>query len=333
MSIALALGGDRRAPQTLGLVSLLSFLVLAVMLVRPNLIDDIVGMSPVVCSFDKSNYLTLAGAIVGTGALVVFLTSLGMLLSRIETPRYVPWALGVGTFVGFFIIVQVLIRCGCINRFIVPMPSDIIAAFPRVIMEEQVLHRFLLTASEAFSACILVTIFGVAGGVLLYRYNLLRLATETWVAAVAAAPLVLMYPLYLVIFGRSALTIVMMGFTAGLAPIILKTLEGLSGTRRVLINVGRSFNLTPSQQFWKILFPAALPTIFVGLRLGLIFALINIVGVEFLINFGGLGQLINELAERYDLPGTYAAICFVILVSVCVFIIMERLERWLRPVD
>ena len=70
-----------------------------------------------------------------------------------------------------------------------------------------------------------------------------------------------------------------------------------------------------------------------GLRLGLIFSLINIVGVEFLINFGGLGQLINELAERYDLPGTYAAICFVILVSVCVFILMERLERWLRPVD
>ena len=116
-------------------------------------------------------------------------------------------------------------------------------------------------------------------------------------------------------------------------PTKLAALEGLAATRRVLINVGRSFNLTSSQQFWKILFPAALPTIFVGLRLGLIFSLINIVGVEFLINFGGLGQLINELAERYDLPGTYAAICFVILVSVCVFILMERLERWLRPVD
>ena len=200
-------------------------------------------------------------------------------------------------------LVELLIRIGLINRFIVPMPSDIIAAFPRVVVEEHVLQRFLLTASEAFSASILVTIFGVAGGVLLHRHRLLRLATETWVAAVAAAPLVLMYPLYLVIFGRSAMTIVMMGFTAGLAPIVLKTLEGLSGTRRVLINVGRSFSLTASQQFWKILFPAALPTIFVGLRLGLIFSLINIVGVEFLINFGGLGQLINELAERYDLPG------------------------------
>jgi NitT/TauT family transport system permease protein len=247
--------------------------------------------------------------------------------------RYFPAAVGIGSFVAFIALVELLIRVGVINRFIVPMPSDIIASFPRVIVEEHVLQRFLLTAGEALSASILVTIFGVGGGVLLYRYHLLRLATETWVAAVAAAPLVLMYPLYLVIFGRSALTIVMMGFTAGLAPIVLKTLEGLLATRRVLINVGRSFNLTPSQQFWKILFPAALPTIFVGLRLGLIFALINIVGVEFLINFGGLGQLINELAERYDLAGTYAAICFVILVSICVFILMERLERWLRPVD
>ena len=124
----------------------------------------------------------------------------------------------------------------------------------------------------------------------------------------------------------------MIGFAAGLAPVILKTVEGLSGTRSVLINVGRSFKLTRSQQFWKILLPSALPSVFVGLKLGLIFAMINIVGVEFLINFGGLGQLINELAERYDLPGTYGAILFVILASIVFFDLTERLKRWLRPV-
>src|SRR6266516_1829928 len=255
------------------------------------------------------------------------------MIGSVAKHKYFPAALGIGSLFVFVALLELLIRVGMINRFIVPMPSDIVAAFPRVIVEEHVLHRFVLTAGEAFSDSVLVTIVGVAGGVVLHRYNLLRIATETWVAAIAAAPLVLMYPLYLVIFGRSALTIVMMGFTAGIAPVILKTLEGLLATRRVLINVGKSFNLTPSQQFWKILFPAALPTIFVGLRLGLIFALINIVGVEFLINFGGLGQLINELAERYDLAGMYAAICFVILVSISVFLLTERLERWLRPVD
>jgi ABC-type nitrate/sulfonate/bicarbonate transport system permease component len=177
----------------------------------------------------------------------------------------------------------------------------------------------------------LLSVIGILTGALLYRFNTLRAATETWIAAMASAPIVLMYPLFLVVFGRTTTTIVVMGLIAGLPPVILKTIEGLAGTRNVLVNVGRSLGLTPWQMFMKVLFPASLPSIFVGLRLGLIFCLINIVGVEFLINFGGLGQVINDLAERYDLPGMYAAISFVILISVLFFIATERIERLLRP--
>jgi NitT/TauT family transport system permease protein len=247
--------------------------------------------------------------------------------------RFAPAATGIGTIIAFLLVAEVLIQSGVVNRFIVPPPSEIIESFWRVIVEENVPRRFLLTLSECLTTGLMITVFGVAGGVLMHRYKLLQQAIETWVAALAAAPVVLAYPLFMVIFGRSAWTIIMIGFVAALPPVILKTLEGLDGTRKVLVNVGKSFNLTRTQQFWKILFPAALPTIFVGVRLGLIFALINIVGVEFLINYGGLGQLINDLAERYDLPGTYAAICFVILVSVVFFMSLEKVERWLRPVD
>ncbi len=244
-----------------------------------------------------------------------------------------PLVLGLGALAAMILAVEALIRLGAINRFIVPLPSQIVMAFERVVLEEDIAERFRLTFLEALAAGAMITVVGVSLGLLLFRVNVLRRATETWVAAMASAPTVLMYPLFLVIFGRSASTIIMMGFVAGLPPVILKTIEGLAGTRRVLINVGKSFKLTGPQLFLKILFPAALPTIFVGIRLGLIFTLINVVGVEFLINFGGLGQLINDLAERYDLPGTYAAICFVILVSVCFFVLTEWIERWLRPVD
>jgi ABC-type nitrate/sulfonate/bicarbonate transport system permease component len=246
--------------------------------------------------------------------------------------RWLPPLLGFGTLILCVLAFELLIRFGAINKFIVPMPSQIAGAFERVILEEGIPHRFLVTMRESLWATALLALFGIGIGVLLHRVQLLRDATETWVAAMASAPTVLMYPLFLVIFGRSEKTIIMMGFVAGLPAVILKTVEGLAGTRRVLINVGRSFKLTEMQLFTKILFPAALPTIFVGMRLGMIFALINIVGVEFLINFGGLGQLINDLAERYDLPGTYAAICFVILVSVVFFFLTDRVEKWLRPV-
>jgi NitT/TauT family transport system permease protein len=244
-----------------------------------------------------------------------------------------PALVGVTTLIVALLVVELFIQINIVSRFIVPPPSEIVASFGRVIVEEHVFSRFLLTLGECLTAGIMLTVFGIAGGVLMHRIRLLQQACETWVAAMAAAPLVLAYPLFMVIFGRNAWTIIMMGFFAALPPVILKTIEGMSNTRKVLVNVGRSFNLTPAQQFWKIMFPAALPTIFVGVRLGLIFALINIVGVEFLLNYGGLGQLINDLAERYDLAGTYAAICFVILVSVLFFMALEKAERWLRPID
>ena len=249
------------------------------------------------------------------------------------TRALVPVILGFGSFAGVILLVEIFIRIGVINRFIVPMPSEIFKAFPRVVVGGE---RALALPRHRRRG-----VFGEHPGQPLRRCQR-RAALPVPPAAGRHRDL-----------GG--------GDRGGAAGADLSALprdlrpqrhhhrdDGLQRRRRAgdAENAGRpfrhaaradqcrrSFNLTRSQQFWKILFPAALPTIFVGLRLGLIFALINIVGVEFLINFGGLGQLINELAERYDLPGTYAAICFVILVSVCVFVLLERLERWLRPIE
>jgi NitT/TauT family transport system permease protein len=273
------------------------------------------------------------------------------MLARIWV-RLAPLLLGLGTLAAALWLVEILVAHGVIKPYIVPLPSDVFGAFGQLIAQENLAEqfpvtlfdhhyftifcpvcgeRFRLTFFEAVTASAMITMIGIAAGLLMYRVNLLREATETWIAALAAAPVVLLYPLFLVIFGRNERTIIAMGVVAGLPPVILKTIEGLSATRRVLINVGRSFNLSGPQMFMKILFPAALPTIFVGIRLGLIFTLINIVGVEFLVNFGGLGQLVADLAERGDLPAAYAAITLVVLVSVCFFVVTEWIERWLTP--
>jgi ABC-type nitrate/sulfonate/bicarbonate transport system permease component len=249
------------------------------------------------------------------------------------TARLAAHAFGAVSLVAAIAAIEVLIRGGAINRFVVPLPSEVLAAIPRIVVDEHVPQRLAQTAQEVFAASALLALIGIPLGALLHRYASLRAAFESWIGALAAAPIVLMYPLFLVIFGRSVTTIVMIGFASGIAPVILKTIEGFAEVPRVLVDVGRSFRLTASQAFWKVLLPAALPSVFVGMRLGLVFAMINIVGVEFLINFGGLGQLINELAERYDLPGTYGAIAFVVLTSVVFFDVTLRVERWLRPVD
>jgi len=124
---------------------------------------------------------------------------------------------------------------------------------------------------------------------------------------------------------------VAMSFLSGLPAMVLKTKEGLDGTKRVLVNVGLSFGLKPATLFRKILLPAAMPSIANGVRLALILALINVVGVEFLINLGGLGELIDGLAQRWELAGMFGAILFVILTSVAFFWTTARVEKWFRP--
>lgn len=245
--------------------------------------------------------------------------------------RRAPEIAGVGALIVATLVFEALVRAGVVNRYVVPPPSDVLLAFERVVVEENILARCGTTAYEVIVAGVASIAVGVPIGALLYRSSLWRRAFEDWIGAMAAAPIVLAFPLFLVLFGRSSNTIIVMAFFHGLAPIILKTVEGLSGTRKVLVNVGRSLNMTSGQMFWKILFPSALPVIFTGIRLSWTFCLITVVGVEYLVNLGGLGQLINELAERYDLPGTYASICFVILVSVLFFIVLERIETWLQP--
>lgn len=226
---------------------------------------------------------------------------------------------------------QAASAAGWIDPFTVPPPSEILAGLPQLVMEEGLGLRFLTTFLEAFAAAGLAVAVGVPLGLLLHRSRLAGRAFEPWVAALAAAPLVLLYPLFLVLVGRNVGTVVLMGALAGLPAMVLKTKEGFDGTRPVLLNVARGYGMSRAEVFRKVLVPSAVPTLANGVRLALVFALINIVGIEFLVNLGGLGQLIADLSDRYELPLMYGAVLFVILVSTCFFVLTERVERWMRP--
>ena len=195
--------------------------------------------------------------------------------------------------------------------------------------DNDLVAAFLRTFGEVLAAAAIGSLLGMIVGWWLHHDRTAGRAFTDWIAATAAAPLVLLFPLFLVLFGRNAATIIAMGAVAALPPVILKTKEGLDNVRTVLIDVGRTFRLTRWQQVKLILFPASLPTVFTGLRLGLVFALINVVGVEFLIGFGGLGLTIAELGDRFEIAGMYAAILFVVLCSATFFFLTEKLETWL----
>jgi len=154
-------------------------------------------------------------------------------------------------------------------------------------------------------------------------------AYENWIAALFSAPLILLYPMFLVVFGRTPAVCIAMGFLVGIIPVILKTREGFMDVKPVLVNVARSYGAGDAEILRTVLLPAARPAIFTGLRLCLIYAMINVVGIEFLANLGGLGFLVGEMFDRYDIPAMYAALICLILTSALFYTLTGRAERWL----
>jgi len=242
-----------------------------------------------------------------------------------------PTILGLATVAAAAVLLELLVASGVLPAYIFVRPSAILFSIVGLFREEALLERLLVTLGATLLSAAMAVVSGVSLGWALHRCRLLDEIFGTWIAALAAAPLILLYPLFLVVFGRGEPTIIAMAYVASLVAMTLKTRDGLAGVRSVLRAVGSSFRVTSAQLFWKIELPAAAPAIFTGIRLALIFALINVIGIEFMINDGGIGGLIADLADRYEVPSMYAAILFVVLASVAFFWATERAERWFNP--
>jgi ABC-type nitrate/sulfonate/bicarbonate transport system permease component len=236
--------------------------------------------------------------------------------------------LGLAVFCG---VLELAVAQGWILGTILPRPSAAVLAIRDVNAEMDLVGNFFVTLGMTAASTGLALLIGVPFGYFLYRNAKFGAAYEGWLAAAFAAPTVLLYPLFLVIFGRTYLSLILMGFIPGAIPVIIQTRQGLLGVSRTLINVGRSFNVPERMMFWKIQLPAAVPSIFTGIKLGVMYTLVNIVALEYLIDFGGLGRIVSEMYTRFDAPGTYASILTVILVSMLFYWTFGRIEKWLRP--
>jgi NitT/TauT family transport system permease protein len=242
-----------------------------------------------------------------------------------------PQLAGFICLVIFLCLVEVAVRYDFIPGTIVARPSAAIAGLVTLENRVDLFSGFLVTFGMTAVAMLLEFLVAVPFGLFLFRRREFGLAYSGWLAALFAAPIFLLYPLFLVIFGRNYLTLIIMGFLPGVIPLIIQVEQGFLGVPQTLINVGQSFEATGWQSFWKIMIPAAAPSVFTGFRLALIYTLINIIAVEYLVDIGGLGRIVADRYFRFDITGTYTAIIAVTVISILFNWMIGRLERWVRP--
>ncbi|HVF64850.1 MAG TPA: ABC transporter permease subunit [Casimicrobiaceae bacterium] len=138
----------------------------------------------------------------------------------------------------------------------------------------------------------LAVVFGLAIGFWLGFHRLSGEVMEPMVVAIYSLPKVTLYPILLLAFGLGISAKIAFGTLHGIIPIILFTLSAVRNLRPILIKTGRVLRLTPVQMVRSILFPAALPEIFTGLRIGFSLTLIGTLLAEMFASQRGLGFLL-----------------------------------------
>jgi ABC-type nitrate/sulfonate/bicarbonate transport system permease component len=172
-----------------------------------------------------------------------------------------------------------------------------------------------VTIFELVVAFLIAACCGTVTGYLVSRSTYATKVFDPLFSGIYSIPAILLFPLYVLVFGLGPASKIAIGTTIAFFPITLSTIAGFRNVDRIYVTAARSMGASSRQLFMRVMLQAAFPVIFAGLRMGLSLAFLSILGAETIASLSGLGHRIVELGENMETTEMFAYIIFVILVA------------------
>jgi NitT/TauT family transport system permease protein len=145
---------------------------------------------------------------------------------------------------------------------------------------------------------------------------------ETMTSMFNPLPAIALLPLALIWFGLGNGSLIFVLVHSVTWAIALNTHSGFLSVSNTLKMVGRNYGLTGPRYIWKILIPAAFPSILTGLKIGWAFAWRTLIAAELVFGVssgsGGLGWFIFENKNTLDIPNVFAGLLTVIIIGLVI---------------
>jgi NitT/TauT family transport system permease protein len=171
--------------------------------------------------------------------------------------------------------------------------------------------------------------FAVPAGLLLGWYPAAAAVVNPTIQMVRPISPIAWIPLSIIWFGVGNTAATFLIFLASLFPIMVASMNGVSNVPSMYRRAGRNFGLSPAKLIAKVVFPAALPQILIGLRIALGIAWLVVVAAEMIAVDSGLGYLVidsRNSGKRYDL--VVAAMILIGLIGLGLDTGFRRLEKF-----
>ena len=212
-----------------------------------------------------------------------------------------------------------------LEDFLVPSPSEIASSLweNRGLLAENA----WVTLREILLGIAAALVVGVGFAVVMHRWRVLRDAAYPLVVASQTIPIVVISPILVVWFGYGITAKIVIVALICFFPITVNVLDGLRSVDPEAVKMMRSLGASRWQRFWRVEAPAALPSLFTGVKIAVVVAPIGAVFAEWAGSSSGLGHLIQSDTAYYLVDRQFAAVAVLSALALALIGLTSLAER------
>ncbi|HEU5253692.1 MAG TPA: ABC transporter permease [Solirubrobacterales bacterium] len=212
-----------------------------------------------------------------------------------------------------------------LEDFLVPSPAEIAESLweNRSLLAENA----WVTLREMLLGILAALVVGIGMAVLMHRWRVLRDAAYPLIVASQTIPIVVISPILVVWFGYGITAKVLIVALICFFPITVNALDGLRSVDPEAVKLMRSLDASRWQRFWRVEAPAALPSLFTGIKIAVVVAPIGAVFAEWSGSSAGLGHLIQSDTAYYEVARQFATVAVLSAMALALIGLTALVER------
>jgi NitT/TauT family transport system permease protein len=214
-----------------------------------------------------------------------------------------------------------------VDAYILPTPSSIVAAMAQQFSDPLFWGHFEVTVRESAIGFAIGVGSAVLLGTAISQVRLVEKTLMPYVVAFQTVPKVALAPLFVVWFGFGLTSKIVMAAVISFFPMLVNVIEGLRAAEADRIQMLKVFGASRMQIFRMVRLPSAMPFIFAGLDIGIVFAILGAVVGEFIGAQEGLGYLLLQTNYNFDIAGMFAILVVLSLMGLIAHALIRLVQK------
>jgi NitT/TauT family transport system permease protein len=222
-----------------------------------------------------------------------------------------------------------LVAFGYAPPTLLPPPARVFARMGQQLSSVAFQQDIVATLFRLFAGFAIAVVFGVALGIAAAVSPPVNAVIRPIVRVLAPLPKVALYPAFLLLLGFNHESKIMLVAADALFPILLSTYYGASTVEQKLIWSALAAGTPPRQVLWKVVLPAAMPSILTGCRIGLVISCIVVFLAEMITSTDGLGHVLVTAARTFQAVDMFVPLITISLLGLILNGLLQGLRAYL----